>query len=172
MVHPNKTKGRKITPLDKAFREFGELIKREFDKDATYRDSQDEAIKRVYFGDPGNINETPSLSLEMPGVNFKKSPQDSGSDAKVSWKIRYYGGDSDREDVLFQTIRAALTIKLIIVDNDKIPTKDGTKNFVFSTSDQDFNIEFGIIEADEEAEYSGLQIAELLFVSDFSETGY
>lgn len=170
-VHPVKTEGRAITDLAEAYKELGLLLQRKFNEDFMYRVGTDEPIHEVYYGEPFQIQVTPSISVELLDMTTTKGPQDSGGSGLINWKVRYYAGAyNGREEILFQTVRASAALKLIIQDNYDIPTADGTRNFVFNTTNQDFVIEFGVI-SDDEGE-SGIQIAELRFSSTFDETGY
>jgi len=169
-MHPNATSGKRIIDLVTIRDALIDLLDRKYNTDALYRDLTDAPFRKIYKGDPWRVESTPSIAVIIEKTYFDDAPQDSGSDGEISWKLQYYAKESRREEIQDETLRVAMTIKQIIMENPTIPGLDGT-DYVADIGPR-VDLDFDKIIDLADFGKPPVETAIIRFTSIFAETGF
>jgi len=123
MVHPNALENKNIVPIEDIFTQFAQILFQEYNADNKFRDPKDEPIKRVYEGEPAQVDSMPAIALHLPSYTWDDAPQDSGSDNEINWQIFCYGKEHGKDPQLKESLRMADAMRLILVANKTINSK-------------------------------------------------
>ena len=171
MVHPAGTAGETVHSVVNIGNALVGLIEREYNKDASYRDPQDPAIHKVYFGEPA-APITPSIAVAFGEITYEDAPQDAGAEIIAKCRIICYGSARILEDQQKEAIRMAEAIRHILLDNPTIPNKEGVEQ-IFQIGYGEMNIVFDEFITPNFAENPiGVTVAILNMTAVWSELGY
>lgn len=171
MPHPNSLAGKSVRNIVLIFDTLVDLIEREYNKDAKYRDSELEPLRRVYKGEPTVKVSTPAVAVVISDYIRTREPDGCGAEIEMNWKILCYGSENQREPQQDEAIKMAESIWQIIVDNPQISTKDGN-NLVFHAAHEGMRVELDRMVSNFESDSLGIDLAVITFKAVMSENNY
>lgn len=171
MVHPTGLIGKTTHSLSAIQKALVNLLEREYNKDAGYRDPEMPPLKRVYYGEPAVILGVPCAGVEFSSVTFTDAPQDAGAEVTAEIKIHLYGHEQTPEAQQGEAIKMAETVRHILIDNKTLPDADGTEN-VYQIGYLTMSFSFDSLLGNFNGQEIGVDIATITATTVWSELGY
>jgi len=173
MVHPVGLGSKTTHSLLDIAESIRDLLFREYNKDAKYRDAGLMPFRGRYLGRQGApIVVKPALSVAFGAVLYEDAPQDAGADVDAEVKIFLFGTEKTSGAQFVEAVRMVEAARHIIIDNPTMPTKEG--------SEQVFQLGYGQMRAEftEEVfknfsgEVVGCEVGIITARAVFAEKGY